>query len=135
MQLRPATGDFRRPSNLKVAGHKSITVTFFVKRWFRFQTMMDLIMIRFFHKIWHSSVLTRINYISIFFCIYLKDTWKNFVVNVWTIYGISIARCRVQYYMNMCCKHLKHFEWKRLRIANNTAFNGEECTSRTLRRF
>ena len=40
---------------------------------------------------------------------------------------IVIARCRVQYNMNVCHKHYKHFEWKRLHVANNTnVLNGKE---------
>ena len=41
-------------------------------------------------NIWHFSIITGIR---IFFRIHLKDTWKNFVVNVWTIRN---SCCEVQ---------------------------------------
>ena len=57
-------------NDLNVARHKSITIICFF-----------------------LSVITRINYISIFFHIYLKDSLKNFVVIIWTIHN---SYCKVQ---------------------------------------
>ena len=57
-------------NDLNVAGHKSITIIYFF-----------------------LSVIARINYISIFFRIYLKDSLKKFVVIIWTIHN---SYCEVQ---------------------------------------
>ena len=43
---------------------------------------------------------------------------------------IVIARCRVKYNINVRHEHYKHFEQKRLVVANNTnVLNGKECAS------
>ena len=87
-------------NDLKVAMHKSITIIYFFLSEIIFHENMvslsnndrfdnDKI---FLCNIWHFSVIT-INYVSIFFRIYLKDTWKNFVVNIWTV---SNSYCEVQ---------------------------------------
>ena len=42
-------------------------------------------------------------------------------------YIIVTARCRLQYHMNVCRKHYKHFECKRLHITKNAnILNGKE---------
>ena len=50
------------------------------------------------------------------------------------IHEIVIARWRVQYYMNVCHKHYKHFELKRSYPKHNV-LDERECASRTLHRF
>ena len=103
-----------------------------MRRWFHFPTMIDLIMIRFFlRNIWHFSVIAKMNHVSIFSYLsqrYMKELRCKYIV---------IARwCRVQCNMNACREHYKNFEWKRLRVANNTnVLNGKEYALRTLPRF
>ena len=81
--MRLATADFRQPLNhndLKVAGHKSITIIHFLPSEIVVVEKMvslsnndrfdnDKIFLR---NIWHFSVITRINYVSIFFIFILK---------------------------------------------------------------
>ena len=52
----------------------------------------------FLRIIWHFSITTGINYVSIFFVLTLK------------IHVIVTARCRVQCNTNVCREHYKHFE-------------------------
>ena len=129
-------------NDLKVTGHKSLIIIYFFLSEIIFREKMVSLSNNnrfdndntFLCNIWHFSVIRRINYVY-FFCIYLKNTWKNFVVNIWK-YVIATARCRVQYNLNACHKHYKHFEWKRLRVVNNkNDLNGKECASWTLPRF
>ena len=143
-QLRPATGDFPdhwNTNDLKVAGHKSITIVYFFLSEIIFREKMvslsnndrfdnDKIFLR---NIWHLSVITRTNYVSIFFIFMLKIHERT-SFEIYEQYVIVIARCRVRYNMNVCRKHYEHFEWKRLRVAKNVLI-GKECESRTLPRF
>ena len=97
----------------------------------------------FLCNIWHFSVIT-INYVSIFFRIYLKDTWKNFVVNIWTIRNsYSEVQSAIYEYVSGTLQtfwtkeiprheQYKRFKWKRMRVANITKIlNERECLSRT----
>ena len=85
-------------NDLKVTRHKSIT-TYFFSLWNIFFGKIVSISNNdrfdndkiFLCNIWHFSVITKITFL--FFPIYLKDTRKNFVVNIWTI---SDSYCEVQ---------------------------------------
>ena len=85
---------------LKVAGYKSITIIYFFLSEIIFRERIAALSNNdrfdnykiFLRNIWHFSVITRINCFY-FFHIYLKDTWKNFVVNKWTIHN---SYCEVQ---------------------------------------
>ena len=101
----------------------------------------------FLCNIWHFSVITRINHISIFFCIFLKDTWKNFIVNISTIrnnyrevqsaiqYECVLQTLWTFWMKEFVCRE-RCFNWKRMHVANFTkVLNERECTSQTLHRF
>ena len=63
----------------------------------------------FLRNIWHLSVITRTNYVSIFFIFMLKIHERT-SFEIYEQYVIVIARCRVRYNMNVCRKHYEHFE-------------------------
>ena len=115
---RPAIfADHWTTNDLKVAWHKSITIIYFFLTEIIFRKKMvslsnndrfdnDKI---FLCNIWHFLVRFYI------FRIYLKVTWKNFLVNIWTI---------------SCC------EMQRLIYVSQTKILNEiDCVSRTIRTF
>ena len=139
-------------NDLKVAGHKSITMIYFFLSEIIFCEKMvslsssdrfdnDKIFLR---NMWHFSIITGINCFY-FVRIYLKDIWRNFIVNIWTIRN---SHCEVQsailyecvsgaiqtFWMKEIARHeqYKHFKWKRMHVANITKVLKErECLSRT----
>ena len=92
----------------------------------------------FLRNIWHFSVITRINYVSIFFVFILKIHER-----IYKQYAIFIAKCRMQYNISVSRalrtfsmkviarrRQYKRFKWKRTRVANITkVLNERECLS------
>ena len=148
---RPAiSADHWTTNDLKLAGHKFITIYFFLSEIIFREKMVSVSKNdrfdndkNFFNNdndnIWHFSIITGINYVSICFRIYLKDTGKNFVVNIWTICNavcniIYVSRTSRTFWMKETARHeqYKNFKWKRMRVANITkVLNERECLSRT----
>ena len=147
-QLRLATADFRQPLNhndLKVAGHKSITIIHFLPS--EIVVVEKMVSLSnndrfdndkiFLHNSWHFFVITRINYVSIFFIFILKIHERT-SLSIYEQCIVVIARCRLQYNMNVYLKHYKHFEWKRMLVKRICitniilVLNEGKCASRTL---
>ena len=132
-------------NDLKFAEHKSITIIYFFSFWNDFSWKIislsnndrfDIDKI-FLRNIWHFSVITRINYVSIFFIFILKIHERT-SLSIYEQCIVVIARCRLQYNMNVYLKHYKHFEWKRMLVKRICVtniilvLNEGKCTSRTL---
>ena len=79
--------DHWQTNDLKIAGHKLITIIYFFLSEIIFREKMVSVSSNnrfdndkiFLPNIWDFSVITEIVFLFFFFCIYHKDAWKKFV--------------------------------------------------------
>ena len=76
----------------------------------------------FLRNIYHFSVITRVNYVSVVFIFILKIHERN-LLQIYDQYVMVIARCRVQYDKKMCVANIMNI------------LNERDCASQTIGMF